>query len=48
MNTAADLEYYLGRKPSTEEIEDAEDWQQDHPGVGLAEYVEAMIEIGAL
>ena len=23
MNTAADLEYYLGRKPSTEEIEGA-------------------------
>lgn len=48
MNLEGDLEYYLDRKPTHEEIEEAEEWQQDHPGSGLAEYVEAMIEIGAL
>lgn len=48
MNLAADLEYYLDRKPTAAEIEEAEEWQQDHPGVGLAEYVDAMREIGAL
>lgn len=47
-NIANDLEYYLNRKPTSGEIAEAEEWQQDHPGVGLAEYVDAMIEIGAL
>lgn len=47
MNLALDLEYYLERKPTGEEVSAAEEWQQDHPGVGLAEYVDAMIEIGA-
>lgn len=44
----SDLEYYLERKPTADEIAEAEAWQQDHPGVGLAEYVDAMREIGAL
>lgn len=48
MNLAGELEYYLERKPTSQEVRDAEEWQQDHPGSGLAEYVEAMIEIGAL
>lgn len=48
MNVAGDLEYYLDRKPTAEEVEDAEDWMQDNPGVGLAEYVDAMVEVGAL
>lgn len=48
MSTAADLEYYLGYKPSSDLIGEAEEWQQDHPGVGLAEWVDAMREIGAL
>jgi hypothetical protein len=43
-----DLEYYVGRKVSNEEYEQAIEWQEDHPGVNLSEYVEAMIEIGAL
>lgn len=47
MSIAADLEYYLNRKPTSEEVEEAEEWQEDHPGVNLSEYVEAMIEIGA-
>ena len=45
---SGDLEYYLGRKPSSQEIEEAADWQMDHPGVNLSEYVDAMLEIGAL
>jgi hypothetical protein len=48
MSTAADLEYYLDRKPTSDEIAEAEEWQQDHPGIGLNEWVDAMIEIGAL
>lgn len=47
-NTANDLEYYLERKPTAEEIIEAEDWQQNHPGGSLSEWVDAMIEIGAL
>jgi len=43
-----DLEYYLGRPVTHEELEEAMGWQMDHPGVNLSEYVEAMIEIGAL
>lgn len=48
MNLAKNLEYYLDRKPTFAEIAEAEEWQQDHPGSDLAEYVDAMIEIGAL
>jgi len=48
MNLAGDLEYYLDRKPTAAEIEEAEEWQQDHPGSSLAEYVDAMKQIGAL
>ena len=48
MSTANDLAYYMDRKPTNEEISEAEEWQQDHPGVNLSEYVEAMREIGAL
>ena len=45
---AGDLEYYLGRKPTSAEIEEAAEWQDDHPGSALAEYVDAMRQIGAL
>ena len=45
---ASSLEYYLERKPTRQEIVDAEEWEQDHPDSDLAEYVEAMIQIGAL
>lgn len=47
-NVTSDLEYYLGRKPSSDEVAEAEEWQEDHPGVGLSEWVDAMREIGAL
>ena len=43
-----ELEYYLERTPTGDEIADAEEWQMDHPGTNLSEYVSAMIEIGAL
>jgi hypothetical protein len=47
-NLANELLYYLDRKPTFAEIAEAEEWQQDHPGSNLSEYVDAMIEIGAL
>lgn len=46
--TTQNLEYYLDRPPTAIEIEEAEEWQQDHPGVDICEYVDAMTEIGAL
>lgn len=48
MGTMSELEYYLGRKPSFDEAVEASEWQNDHPGTSLAEYVDAMKEIGAL
>ena len=48
MDIAKDLEYYLDRKPTNEEILEAEEWQTYNPGANLSEWVEAMIEIGAL
>jgi len=42
------LAYYLGRKVSDDEVAEAEAWQEDHSESDLAEYVESMIEIGAL
>lgn len=47
-NVKMELEYYLERKATSAEVAEAGDWQQDNPGSSLAEYVEAMIEIGAL
>lgn len=48
MSIRDDLEYYLDRKPTNAEIAEASDWQDSNPGVSLSEYVEVMIEIGAL
>ncbi len=48
MSIADDLEYYLDRKPTCDEIADAEEWQTYNPGSSLAEYVDAMHEIGGL
>ena len=48
MDIAKDLEYYLDRKPTNEEISEAEEWQTYNPGANLSEWVDAMIEIGAL
>jgi len=48
MSIADDLAYYIDRRPTSEEIAEAEEWQQDHPGANLSEYVDAMIAIGAL
>lgn len=48
MSTADDLRYYLNRAPSHDEIAEADEWQLNNPGVGLSEWVDAMIAIGAL
>lgn len=47
-NVRNDLEYYLERDPTNDEVVEAADWMQDNPGVNLVEYVDAMVEIGAL
>lgn len=47
-NVRNDLEYYLEREPTNDEVSEAGDWMQENPGINLAEYVDAMIEIGAL
>mgnify|MGYP003404387861 CR=1 FL=1 len=46
--TLADLTYYLGYEPDGDVVADAADWQQSHPGSSLAEWVDAMAEIGLL
>lgn len=48
MNVREELHYYLERPPTSDEIAEAEEWQQDHPGVGLNEWIDAMKEIGAI
>jgi len=47
-NTANELEYYLERKPTSDEIQEADGWLSENPGGDLSEWVSAMIEIGAL
>jgi hypothetical protein len=47
-NIANELEYYIARKPTSDEIAQADEWLLDNPGGDLSEYVSAMIEIGAL
>lgn len=48
MNIVDDLEYYLEREPKLTEIAEAEEWLLTHPGSDLSEWVNAMMEIGAL
>ncbi len=50
MNIRGELEYLLERKPTDDEVSEAGDWMLDvgRLGVNLSEWVEAMIEIGAL
>jgi hypothetical protein len=43
-----DLEYYVGRKVTNQEYEEYTEWQLDHPGTDISEYVSAMREIGML
>ena len=43
-----ELAYYLDREPTNDEVVEAEEWMQDHPETSINEYVEAMLEIGAL
>lgn len=48
MSTRNDLEYYLEREPTADEIQEADDWLTENPGGDLSEWVSAMREIGAL
>ena len=44
----SELEYYLGRVPTDDEVQEAVDWMTENPGINLAEYVDAMMEAGLL
>lgn len=48
MSTQDDLEYYLGYKPDSDLIVEADEWQTQNPGSSLSEWIDAMTEIGAL
>lgn len=48
MSIVNELTYYLDRKPTADEVQEADEWQQNNPGSNLSEWVDAMIEIGAL
>lgn len=48
MNIEKDLEYYLNRKPTSDEVAEAEEWAEYHPEVNLSEWVDAMLEAGLL
>lgn len=48
MATRDDLEYYLNRKPTDDEVLEAEDWMAENPGINLSEWVDAMVEAGLL
>ena len=44
----SELEYYLSRKPTEDEVLEAAEWAAENPDISLAEYVEAMMEAGLL
>lgn len=44
----AELAYYLGHEPSMDLVAQAEEWLESFPDGDLAEWADAMIEIGAL
>lgn len=48
MNIAGDLEYYLERKPTADEIAEAEAWTQDNPGANLWEWINDMVAAGLI
>lgn len=48
MSTLEDLEYYLGYRPNSDAVEEAEDWMLANPGSSLSEWVHEMVAIGAL
>lgn len=48
MSMISELEYYLGRVPTEDEVLEAAEWAEENPDISLAEYVEAMMEAGLL
>ena len=40
---ANELEYYIGRKPTADEVTEVSDWLQEHPGVNLSELIAIMM-----
>lgn len=45
MSLKQDLEYYLEREVSAEEVQEAEEWQNQNPGADISEYVSAIKEL---
>ena len=48
LGVTSELEYYLGRVPTDDEVQEAMDWITENPGINLAEYIDAMMEAGLL
>lgn len=48
VQTAYDLEYYVGYRPSDDIIAEAVEWQELNPTISLAEWASDMAELGFL
>ena len=47
LKIASDLEYYLGRTPTDDEVLEATDWSAENPDISIAEYVATATKIVA-
>lgn len=45
MSLRQDLEYYLERDVSSQEIQEAEEWQSHNPGADIAEWASAILDL---
>lgn len=47
MSLKADLEYYLEREPSPEDLAEADEWLMHNPGADISEWAAAIKELEA-
>ena len=47
MSLKQDLEYYLEREVSAEDVQEAEEWQNRNPGADISEWASAIKELDA-
>ena len=45
MGLKQDLEYYFEREVSSEEVQEAEEWQNQNPGANISEWVSAILDL---
>ena len=45
MSLKADLEYYLEREPTPEDLAEADEWMRYHPGADISEWAQAIKEL---